>query len=62
MRKSGRPQIGREKREVIAASVSVEIAELVRLASDRSGLSRSQVMALALEAYGPRMRALAGEG
>jgi hypothetical protein len=62
MRKSGRPQIGREKREVIAASVSVEIAELVRLASDRSGLSRSQVMSLALEAYQRKMRALAGDG
>lgn len=61
MRK-GRPQIGAEKREVLAASVSAEIAALVRQASDRSGLSRSQLVSMALEAYGHRMRALAERG
>lgn len=62
MRKGGRPQIGEKPREIIAASVSAEIAALVRLASDRSGLSRSQVMSLALEAYARKMRALAERG
>lgn len=62
MRKGGRPQIGSEKREILAASVSAEMAQLVRLASDRTGLSRSQLVSMALEAYGHRMRALAERG
>jgi xanthine/CO dehydrogenase XdhC/CoxF family maturation factor len=61
MRK-GRPQIGEQRREVLAASVSAEIAALVRQASDRSGLSRSQLISMALEAYGHRMRALVERG
>jgi len=61
MRK-GRPQIGEAPREIVTASVSREVAALVRQASDRSGLSRSQVISMALEAYGHRMRALAERG
>jgi hypothetical protein len=60
--RGGRPMIGVQPREILTASVPAEIAELVRLASDRSGLSRSQVMSLALEAYQRKMRAMVGDG
>lgn len=58
MRK-GRPQIGEAPREIVTASVSREVAALVRQASDRSGLSRSQVISMALEAFGPVMEDMA---
>ena len=62
MRQSGRPQIGEEPRVILSASVSAEIAALVRLAGDRAGLSRSQVVSDALEAYRVQLRRLVGGG